>query len=117
MIESTDEFISSLPSPQREIIEALRELIVRAGPNLRETLKWGYPCYVGTGNVCAVMPFANHVHLEFFHGSELSSGLLEGTGMGMRHVRVRSVAEVRARTLGPLLKEAIKLDAGELATT
>ena len=119
MISSAEEFVSVLSSPQREIAEALRELIHKAGPKLRETLKWGHPCFVGVGNICSIMPFAHHVNLAFFHGSELSdpARLLEGNGQGLRHVKISSVAEVRARTLGPLLKEAIKLDASELALT
>lgn len=53
--------------------------------------------------------YASHVNLGFYHGASLSdpTGLLEGTGARLRHVRLRSVAEAKNRAVAALLREAI----------
>jgi hypothetical protein len=58
------------------------------------------------------MLYNDHVNLGLFHGAELTSKYrrLEGTGKGMRHVKVRSVDEARDPTLSRLILDAVKLD-------
>jgi hypothetical protein len=50
-----------------------------------------------------------HVNLGFYHGAALAdpAGLLEGTGKGLRHVKVRSVAQAKSGALADLLVRAI----------
>ncbi len=59
--------------------------------------------------VCSINVFARHATLAFHQGKELDdpSGALQGTGKGMRHIRIRAASD-----LGPevraLLREARK---------
>jgi hypothetical protein len=107
-----ERYIARLPAAQQEIAVALRELIRKAAPQLEETVKWGYPCFLGSEKVCSIMAFKDHVNLAFFRGAELADphGLLEGTGKGMRHVKFRSVSDIRAKTLAALVKAAAQLE-------
>lgn len=51
----------------------------------------------------------SHVNLGFYHGASLTdpSGLLEGTGKRLRHIRVRDVASAKSPAIAALLRKAI----------
>ena len=51
----------------------------------------------------------SHVNLGFYHGASLTdpSGLLEGSGRDLRHVKVRNVASAKDPAITALLREAI----------
>lgn len=53
-------------------------------------------------------PYANHVVLGFYYGAELPDphGLLEGSGKRMRHVKLRTKADLDRPGLRDLLQEA-----------
>ncbi len=52
--------------------------------------------------------FTAHVNVGFFLGATLSdpSGLLEGTGKRMRHIKLKPGKEIDAEALGRLIREA-----------
>jgi hypothetical protein len=50
------------------------------------------------------------VDFGFFRGAELSSKLLEGTGKGLRHIKIRSQKGVDLVELTRLLEDAAKLE-------
>ena len=109
-----DTYLAALPAAQQQIASSLREIIRKAAPNLEEGMKWNVPCYSPSANVCAIIAYKNHVNLAFYRGSELTDreGRLEGTGKGMRHVKVRTQREIRKKALAALIKAAAKLDEG-----
>ena len=111
--ENVDDWLGELPPSNRAIAERLRKLIGGAAPALTETIKWGNPAYVGNGNVCYLASGRDYVSLGFFKATSLDdpSGLLEGTGKSMRHVKVHS-PELQRAALGALVKEAVTFDAG-----
>ena len=51
----------------------------------------------------------SHVNLGFYHSASLAdpSGLLEGTGKKLRHVKLRDVSAAKNPALAVLLREAI----------
>ena len=51
--------------------------------------------------------------MQFFHGAHLtdSHGLLDGTGRGMRNVKVRSAESLPLDALRALVNEAFQRDA------
>jgi hypothetical protein len=109
----TDQVVNGMPPVQQEIARVLREVIRKAAPGLVETIKWNNVCYTGDGNVCSIIAHAGHVNLQFFRGAELDDpeGLLEGTGKGMRHVKVRSVEEIGKKAIAALVRAAASLPA------
>ena len=104
--------IALIPRPERETATALRDLIRAALPRAQESIKWGYPTYSGESNICSLNPAKGYVRLQFFRGAHLHDphGLLEGTGKGMRHIKVRRRADVKKGRMTALLKAAEKLD-------
>jgi hypothetical protein len=60
------------------------------------------------GQVCYIAPFNTHVNLGFFNGAELPDpdGLLEGTGKLLRHVKIRSEADLERPSVRALVRAA-----------
>jgi len=71
--------------------------------------------YDGWG-MAALAPFANWVSLAFLRGARLDDPdrLLEGTGAGVRHVKIRSTAQLAqtADAIRRLLEQAVRLKQG-----
>jgi hypothetical protein len=109
-----DAVLRELNPSLKAIALELRKLVRRASPGLRESLKWGSPVWVGEKNVICLMLYSDHVNLGFFQGARLSPKHfeIEGTGKGLRHVKVRSLADARRPVLARLIREATTLDRG-----
>ncbi len=86
--------------------------VLAAGPRLHIERKWGHDWYVGTDNVCGVFAFQGHIGVEFWRGTTIPdpTGLLEGMGNHLRHIKLRSLAEVQAPPFQALLRAAVSLD-------
>ena len=70
------------------------------GDDVRELLHDGHPtACVGSAAFCYVSAFTAHVNVGFFLGAELPdpAGLLEGTGIFMRHVKLDARVKRPAR--------------------
>lgn len=79
------------------------------GDDVRELMHDGYPtACVEDAAFAYVGVFKAHVNVGFFHGAELDdpSGLLEGTGKRMRHVKCRPGAEINVAALQALIDAA-----------
>ena len=79
------------------------------GDDVRELLHDGHPtACVGDSAFGYVNAFTSHVNVGFFGGAVLSdpSGLLEGTGKFMRHVKLRPEVEIDATALKNLIETA-----------
>lgn len=61
---------------------------------------------------CYVSGHQDHINLGFAHGASLPdpAGIVEGTGKSLRHVKLRTVAEVERPALKRLLREAAKVE-------
>lgn len=106
-----DEYIAKQKPELRRIVKALRDLVKQAAPNLSEQLKWEVPWYVGKGNVCYIAAMTSWVNLGFSRGTELKDPklLLEGSGKGMRHIKVRKVEDIDSVAITALIKQAATL--------
>ena len=73
---------------------------------------WSIPSFDSNGPLCCFMVGKEHVTFAFMRGAALPDPekLLEGTGKGVRHVKLRSVADVRRPGVKKLVLEAVKLN-------
>ena len=79
------------------------------GDDVRELLHDGHPtACVGDAAFAYVNAFTAHVNVGFFRGAETTdpSGLLEGTGKFMRHVKLTPNRDVDAGALVNLINAA-----------
>ncbi len=113
-IEAVDQYISELPEDIRNIASALREIILDASPTLVEEYKWSMPNYSYNGLVCYLQASKKHVNLGFNRGVELqekdTNQLLQGSGKGMRHIRIKKMEEIQPDVFNELIKAAMDLN-------
>lgn len=105
-------YIASLPSPQKEICQSLRELILGNFPQMKEEFKWNYPAYYDNGKrICLASGFKNHVTLELFYGAHLhdAQGRIAGVGKNTRHIKLKSREEIDAPYFVGLIQQSIAL--------
>jgi hypothetical protein len=117
--EKVADFLARVPPQQRQIVEALRRLILQVVPETAETVFWDSLSYHRTsfggrikGAVCLITPKAECVHLGFIHGASLADPhhLLRGSGKAKRFVPIRSVMDADRQVLGGLIKAAAAYD-------
>ncbi len=109
---NVDDYITSLKSPQREIVGELRRLVREAAPAVTESIKWGMPVFEQDGLVCYIGSASEHVRFGFYRGAELADpdAILEGTGKGGKHVKIRTRGDVPKSSLISLVKAAVELN-------
>ncbi len=70
----------------------------------------GVPTYSVNGKgIASIADYSRHINLYFFQGAKLSSKLLQGTGKGMRHIKIYTLKHIDETEFTKLLKKAAKL--------
>ena len=65
-----DAYIDALPDWQKEICRHVRDLVHRADPEVKETIKrTRQPYFVLDGNVCALLATKDHVNVFLYDGA------------------------------------------------
>jgi len=102
------QYVLQQPEAHQQLLNELLSLIKTTAPELQESIKWGMPSYGGKSNVCYLAPQKNHVNLGFYEGGLLvdPDKLLEGTGAKMRHIKIRTLKDIREKPLAALIREA-----------
>ena len=97
------EYIEKQKSPQKELVQRLRDIIVKTFPDIKEELRMGVPWYEGKYYVVALK---DHVNVGFsVKGlSEQEMALFEGKGKMMRHVKFYSLEDVDEARVVKLLR-------------
>ena len=93
--------------------KAVRALVKKTVNGVEEYVNpWKIPSFDSNGPLCCFMVGKEHVTFAFMRGAALPDPekLLEGTGKGVRHVKLRSVADVKRPGVKKLIVEAAKLN-------
>jgi len=110
--DTFDEYLADQLPRNQTIIRALRKLVRRVSPKLRESVKWGNGCWLNTDDapVSYVYSAPDHVQFGFFHGAALTDpkGLLQGKGKFVRHIRLLKTGDIDERACAALLKQAVR---------
>lgn len=92
----------------KRLIGALQRVVADAAPHLVTTVKWGQGCFAD-GDTPKVYIHAedDHVQLGFYAGSTLDDphGLLCGKGKHVRHVKVRTAADIDAAAFAAFIAQ------------
>lgn len=94
------------------VLQAAAALLDEGFPGATRGIKWGYPTWTGARNVAALVAYDDRVNLQFFRGADLADPArrLEGTGSAMRHVKVRTVRDLKDPAVKALVRHAWRLD-------
>jgi uncharacterized protein YdeI (YjbR/CyaY-like superfamily) len=67
--ERVDAYIAKSAEFARPILEHLREVVHSACPEVEETFKWSFPCYMYKGMLCSMAAFKAHCSFGFWKSS------------------------------------------------
>lgn len=103
MANFVEDYIGKQPSPQKEICQRLRNIILKTSPNIKEEMKLGVPWYEGKFYIVALK---DHVNLGFsIKGlSKEETNLFAGSGKTMKVIEVHSLADINEAKIVKLLK-------------
>jgi hypothetical protein len=99
----------------RKVVAGLKKLVKETAPRTRETVNaWGVPTFVANGPFALYMVSKKHVSFGFHFATSLPdpAGLLEGTGRNMRHVKLRSMDDLKKDGLRELIAAAAEFEGG-----
>eukprot|EP00919_Chromeraceae_sp_WS-2016_P064510 GHVR01152644.1.p1 GENE.GHVR01152644.1~~GHVR01152644.1.p1 ORF type:complete len:123 (-),score=11.72 GHVR01152644.1:8-376(-) len=112
MPKAVEAYFESLDDPMRTVAVGLGEAISTQSSRLKATLAWNYPCWFGNERVFSVIAHSAHCNLQLWSGVRLAKhyvGRIEGSGKMLRHVKVRSLAEIDDELID-IIDRAIMLD-------
>jgi uncharacterized protein YdhG (YjbR/CyaY superfamily) len=87
-----DNWFDTLRPEQRELAQSLRTCVIATEPGLAQSIKWGNLMFTLEGrHALAIVVHRDHANLQVFNGVTLAERfpMLEGSGKGMRHLRLR----------------------------
>jgi hypothetical protein len=96
-----------------DVAKALRVLVKKSVNGVEEYVNpWKIPSFDSNGPLCCFLVGKEHVTFAFMRGAALPDPekLLEGKGKGVRHVKLRTVADVKRPGVKKLIAEAAKLN-------
>ena len=104
-----DAWFDRYDNPQRDLVDAVRRVILEADDRVTETVKWQAPTFMYRGNIASFYPKSRaHVSLMFHTGASLPDphGLLEGEGDVSRVAKFVDAEDLDQKT--PALQELIR---------
>ncbi len=110
-----DDLVRLSTGPLIPVVHRLRGVILEIHPDACEVVRLGdRAATYGCGprkmidGYAYIMPFKSWVNLGFYRGTSLADPekLLEGTGVRMRHVKMRTVEDVERPGVRGLIREA-----------
>jgi hypothetical protein len=102
--QRVNDYIEKQKSPQKEIIQKIRNIFQKTLPTSEEKMRWGVITYSEGKFYIAAMK--NRVHVGFatngLSTDEIS--LFEGSGKTMRHIKIPSLENIDEKTLVKLIE-------------
>jgi len=113
-VQSLFEDIRLISETNHQIVDAVRALVKKTFKSTSEEVKYGGILFSSGVQFCGVFAYKEHVSVEFGAGAKIADeiGFLEGSGQGRRHLKIRSVAEVKTKKLAEYLSLAHKAASG-----
>ena len=104
MDKQVNDYIEKQKSPQKEIIQSVRNIFLKTLPNCEEKSAWGVIALKGGKFYIAAMK--NRVHVGFaINGlNKEEIGLFEGSGKTMRHIKIHSLEDIKEEKIVKLIK-------------
>ncbi len=102
MTKEVIEYLERQKSPQKEIVQSLRKIILESLPGIREKLWMGVPWYENF----YIVALKDHVNLGFCIDGLTTQerALFEGKGRTMRHIKFYTLNDVDTIRVTMLLK-------------
>ena len=104
MDKQVNEYIEKQSSPQKEILQKVRDIFLKTLPGCEEKKAWGVVAFAG--GKFYIGAIKNRVHVGFaINGlNEEEIGFFEGSGKTMRHIKIHSLDDIDEEKLVKLIK-------------
>jgi hypothetical protein len=101
MNQEITNYINSAPENQKELMIKVRHILHHAVPGVVESYKWNRPVFGTSKDFAYLLTTKAHVNLGFYNYQKLvdEKKLLEGTGKDMRHIKLKTVADIDEKLL------------------
>jgi hypothetical protein len=106
---TVDEFLAELDHPCKDVVEAVRDIILDVHPGITEQVKWNAPSFSYKGYLATFSLHRTEYALLIFHDGAIlddQDGLLQGDYPDRRMVTFTSLDDVAAKR--PRLEAAIR---------
>jgi hypothetical protein len=106
-VEKFLEEISLLNQVQYRILQELRELVFTTFPQVEERMMYGGIMFSLEKDFGGIFASKQHVSFEFGHGYMMQDpqGLLDGTGKFRRHLKIKSLSDIKDKNVAFFLKQ------------
>jgi hypothetical protein len=114
MAEKTIEgYADALADWRGDAVRAAADAIRAAAPSAAGSIKWAQPVFESNGPFAYIKAFPKTVNVGFWRGAELDDpqGVLIGEGERMKHITLRSVADLDPEQLAGWVRQAVALNA------
>ncbi len=99
-----DEYIEKQKSPQKEILQKVREIFQKTLPNCEEKMGWGVITFGAGKFYLAAMKNRVHVGFAITGLAKDEVSLFEGSGKTMRHIKIHTLEDIDETTLAKLIE-------------
>ena len=104
MSQSAKGYIEKQKSPQKEILQKVREIFLEMLPNPEEKLAWGVVTFGGGKFYIAAMKNRVHIGFAITGLSEEEIRFFEGNGKTMRHIKIPTLESIDENRLVKLIE-------------
>jgi hypothetical protein len=110
---TVDEFVKNKVLPEyKDIVELIRQYMRDMAPNAQELISYSIPVYKGNRIFAVISPTKKDITLAFSRGAQFEDryGLLRGVGKSSKHLKFKSIDEVKKEVLEYYVNQALDLD-------
>ena len=95
-----DVWMARYDNPQKELVQSIRQEILKADGRIGECIKWSAPTFTYKGNMASFFPKSKkHASLMFHKGATIDGDFpsLEGDGKEARTMKFRDADDLEAK--------------------
>ncbi len=99
--QEVEDWLAAYDNPQKELVAAVREVILRADARVGECIKWQAPTFTYKGNIASFFPKARkHASLMFHKGAIIPGEFpnLQGDGKEARSIKIHDLDDLAAKS-------------------
>lgn len=103
MDKEVADYIAKQALPQREICFALREILIKTLPEIKEEMKWGAIVFGGGRYYIGVVRYGVNLGFAINGLDKDEVALFNGTGKIMRHIKIEKKEDIDEKKLVELI--------------
>jgi uncharacterized protein YdhG (YjbR/CyaY superfamily) len=104
MVKQVEEYIRKQKSPQKEIIQKVRNIFLTTLPSCEEKMAWGVITFAKGKFYIAAMKNRVHVGFSITGLNKEEICLFEGSGKTMKHIKIPSLEDIDEKMLVKLIR-------------